>query len=100
MTEPQKSNINRDVSHIEKKIISGMEFMSIQDEEYREYEIVTRLADKSLVESVYRIDKPLWLFVRPSGTHMVLDSNGAMNYIPPFVALRWKNAADKTPANF
>lgn len=91
----QKSNINRDVSHIEKKVISGMEFMSIQDELFREYKIPSEFG----VQTV-RIDEPQWLFVRPSKTHMVEDKNGAMHYIPYFVHLVWENKPKAVRANF
>lgn len=98
--EPQKSRINRDVSHIEKKVISGMEFLSVQDEEYREYGVPVKTADGTIQVIRVRIDAPQWLFVRPSGTHMVLDNNRRMHYIPPFASLYWINREDKTPANF
>jgi hypothetical protein len=100
MSEIQKSNINRDVSHIEKRIISGMEFMSIQDEEYREYQVPTQLPNGKETWWVYRIDNPKWLFVRPAGTHLVLDDKEIMHYVPPFTALRWFNRPDTTRANF
>jgi hypothetical protein len=100
MAEIQKSNINRDVSHIEKRSISGMEFMSIQDELYREYDIPVRLPNGSITRERYVINSPQWLFVRPSGTHLVLDDAEVMHYVPPFSGLRWFNRPDKTRANF
>lgn len=98
--EPQKSRINRDVSHIEKKVISGMEFMSVQDEEYREYSVPVKTPDGTVQIINVKIYNPQWLFVRPSGTHMVLDNERRMYYVPPFASLYWVNKEDKTPANF
>lgn len=91
----QKSRNSRDVSDIPKKVINNMEFMSIQDEEYREYIIPVEGRTYTV-----RINKPQWLFVRPSGTHMIEDSDGVMHYIPPFVHFAWKNRTGAPAANF
>jgi hypothetical protein len=100
MPEPQKAKINRDVSHIEKRVISGMEFISISDELFREYVIPVKTADGFISIHGHRINRPQWLFVRPSGTHMILDDIGCMHYVPPFISFFWKNSDDSPEANW
>ena len=91
---PAKAAISttRQVDRQQKLNVNGMEFVSIQDEEYREYDFG---------EKTYRIEKPQWLFVRPSKAHQVIDANGVTHYVQAnFMALRWKNAPNAERAQF
>ncbi len=54
---------------------------------------------------VYRIDKPLRLYIRPGGTtHRVVDGDGVVHCVPSVgvmgCVLRWRNADGYSPVNF
>jgi hypothetical protein len=62
---------------------SGLEFVDISSEEWREY--------RFLGGEVVRIDKPLQLNVSESKGHRIFDSGGTSHYIPAtWVHLKWK----------
>jgi hypothetical protein len=87
--KPTQNNIStvEQVNAQERKIINGMEFVSIQNEEYRYYDIPT---GKGGTTVRVKIENPLWLFVRPSGSHLVVDDIHVTHYIPAnFVHLAW-----------
>lgn len=90
-----KARISTNTDRQEKKVINDMEFVSIKDENYRVYEIPT---EHGIVE--LEIGNPEWLFVRPSGSHLVIDKCGITHYIPnTFIHLLWENGGD-VEANF
>jgi hypothetical protein len=83
----------------EKLVVNGMEFVSISDEEERTYWVPTGQPNPALAQVT--IYNPTWLFVRPSGSHLVIDAENFTHYIPSsFVHLRWHNKAGKERANF
>ena len=68
----------------------------ISHEMWREYDFEGR---------VYRINKPIKLMFRPSGsTHRVVDSVGVVHCVPVSgshgCVLRWKNPEGEKPVNF
>jgi hypothetical protein len=69
----------------------------LSSEEWREYFM---LHDKS----VYRIDNPVKLYMRPGGTtHRVLDSKGIVHCViapGPACVLRWQNREGFSPCQF
>lgn len=94
MSQTKIAKISTSTDKIQKNIINDMEFVSIQDEEFRTYQIPHEFGVHTLT-----IKEPQWLFVRPSGSHMVIDKEGYTHYIPKFVHLVWYNGSN-TPANF
>lgn len=65
---------------------SGLDFISIESEEFREY---TFTGGQTL-----RILDPMWLHVSESGGHRVFDASGTSWYIPKgWLHLRWKAKA-------
>lgn len=95
-----KNNISTEeqVNSQEKRIVNGMEFISIQNETRRYYDIPTGKGGTTV--RIF-IEQPQWLFVRPSGSHLVLDIDGATHYIPAhFVHLAWYKKDDTEPAEF
>ena len=61
---------------------SGLEFVDISSEEWREYEFASG--------AKVRIDEPLQLHVSDHG-HRVLDANGTSHYIPlGWIHLSWR----------
>jgi hypothetical protein len=92
----QQANIGTDTSKIEKLSVNGMEFVSISEEVSREYDI----SDKYGNIHTIKILAPLWLFVRPSGSHMVIDYAGYTHYVSEFLTLRWLKVEGTQPANF
>lgn len=61
---------------------SGLEFVDISSELYREYEFENKIV---------RIDEPLRLHVSESGGHRLFDSGGVSHYIPTgWIHLHWQ----------
>jgi len=61
---------------------SGLEFVDISSEEWREYKFVGE---------TIRIEEPLWLNVSKSGGHRLFDAFGISHYIPSgWKGLKWK----------
>jgi hypothetical protein len=88
----KKCSIRTDTSNVEKKVINGMEFVSLKMEKYRYY---------TFPVGVVRIGNPQWLFVRPSGAHQVIDLSGECHYIPnTFIKLSWLNREAHEEAEF
>jgi hypothetical protein len=80
------------------KVINGMKFVSIQNETKRYYDVPTGKGGTT-VRVV--IENPQWLFVRPSGSHEVVDNEGGTHYIPSnFVHLVWFKKEGTEPAEF
>lgn len=72
---------------LEFKNESGLKFVDISSEEYRQYEF-------SKTKFVC-IQNPLWLNVSSSGGHRVFDANGVSHYIPKgWIHLTWKAKKD------
>ena len=97
---PTKNNISttEQVEAREKKVISGMEFVSVKGQLQRYYDIPTGKGG-STVRII--IKNPQWLFVRESGAHLVIDDSGETHYIPnTFVHLAWKNSTEESQARF
>lgn len=93
--EPKISTLGNLTEPPATKIINGMKFVSIGDEISREYDFVR---GGGIYTSV--IDDPSWLFVRQSGSHLVIDNKGVAHYVPSdFIALRWANDGN-VEANF
>ena len=91
--KPLKAKISTDTSKQKKLVVNGMEFVSIQDEKYRTYSF-------PFGGNTYTINNPQWLFVRPSGAHLVIDGEKKTHYIPGlFIGLVWDNQGD-IKANF
>jgi hypothetical protein len=87
------------------RVINGMDFVSIQNETMRYYDVPVISPDKTPIKGGttvrVTIKDPEWLFVRPSGAHTVLDNTGATHYIPAnFVHLVWFKKASTEPAEF
>lgn len=95
-----KANISttEQVDAQEKRIINGMEFVSIQNEVQRYYDVPTGKGG-STVRVV--IKDPQWLFVRSSGSHLVVDAEKQTHYIPnSFVHLVWTKKDGTDAAEF
>ena len=98
---PTKANISTtaQIDTQEKRIINGMEFVSIQNETKRYYDVP--VSNKTGTTVRVQITKPQWLFVRESGAHMVVDSEGGTHYIPSsFVHLVWFKKEGTDAAEF
>jgi len=84
---------------------------NINDEQWREYEWDEVRQDSAgqLMRTgrrcVYRIDLPIWLYIRPGGTtHRVVDVNGVAHFVPAVgimgCVLRWKTPEGTEPVTF
>lgn len=83
----------------EKRIINGMEFVSIQNEVERFYDVPNKERRGETIRVV--IKEPQWLFVRSSGAHQVITPDGFTHYIPnSFVHLAWKQKEGTDAAEF
>lgn len=83
----------------EKLMVNGMEFVSIKNETKRYYDVP--VSNKTGTTVRVTINKPQWLFVRSSGAHMVIDSEGGTHYIPSsFVHLVWFKKEGTEAAEF
>ena len=86
------------VAEQESRTISGMDFVSLKAEARRYYDVPTGKGGSTV--RVY-IEEPQWLHVRSSGSHTVIDAEGATHYIPSsFVHLAWFNKEGFEPAQF
>ena len=97
---PLEPNISttEQVNAQETKVINGMKFVSIKNETKRYYDVPGRQRG-STVRVI--IENPQWLFVRPSGSHLVVDSEGGTHYIPnDFVHLVWMKKEGTDAAEF
>jgi hypothetical protein len=97
---PTKASISTtaQVADREKKVINGMEFVSVKGQIQRYYDVPTGKGG-STVRVV--IKNPEWLFVRESGAHTVIDADGDTHYIPSnFVHIAWRNGDNESPARF
>lgn len=83
----------------------------IEDELYREYEFdeVRQNKDGNLVRTgkriVYKIDNPVFLYLRPGGTtHRIVDDLGVAHCVPSIgimgCVVRWRNKEGVEPVNF
>ncbi len=98
MPTPAKISTREQVATQEKLIVNGMEFVSIQNETERYYDIPTGKGG-STVRVV--IKEPQWLFVRESGSHLVIATDGFTHYIPAnFVHLAWAKKGGTEAAEF
>lgn len=94
----QKAAISTEaqVAAVGKKVINGMEFVSIASEVGRYYEFLTEAGVARV-----GIENPAWLFVRPSGAHVVVDQEGLAHYIPKgFIHLVWRNKEGQDAVQF
>lgn len=73
-----------------------MDPKNIEDEEYREYDFITR-------DSVYRIHDPVALYVGTT-THRILDKEGIVHCVPApgqfGCVLRWMPRDNSNPVAF
>jgi hypothetical protein len=78
----------------------GLLEFDISKEEWREYDFTA-----GGVQRVYRINKPVTLFIRPGGsTHRVVDDTGIAHCVPGpgfrGCVIRWYNGEGNDPVNF
>jgi hypothetical protein len=98
---PTKAKISTtaQVEAQEKKLINGMEFVSVQNEIERYYDVPNKERRGETIRVV--IKDPQWLFVRSSGAHQVVTPDGFTHYIPnSFVHLAWKQKEGTDLAEF
>jgi hypothetical protein len=98
--QPTKANISTtvQVETQEKRLINGMEFVSVKNEIERYYDVPTGKGGSTVRVTIKR---PQWLFVRSSGSHQVIDDEGYAHYIPnSFVHLAWKQKPEADAAEF
>src|ERR1043165_104683 len=103
-TTPNNISTTTQVAQQPHRTINGMDFVSVQNETKRYYDVPVFKADGTPVKGVtvrVVIEAPQWLFVRPSGSHLVVDSAGETHYIPAnFVHLAWLKKEGTDAAEF
>ena len=100
-TPPTPANIStkEQTDKQAKRVINGMEFVSVQNEVERFYDVPNKERKGETIRVV--IKDPQWLFVRSSGAHQVVTPDGFVHYIPnSFVHLAWKQKEGTDAAEF
>lgn len=90
------------------KVGTGMLEFDISKEEWREYDFVSLTPTGKEIHRIYRINKPVKLFIYPKErnktTHRVVDADGVAHCTPTVgfsgCIVRWKNNDPNKPVNF